>query len=463
MVGFAVVGPGYSTEIASGSLENQSSTSTLLEKKQIQTFQTLTLILMASRLILGGQYLVILWWTKDYKKARLPLMVHVGTMFTTAMIFLGLYFSFPGKNGNRIPDVWYVMIGFEALVILFVSGRAKFLSLRRTCLVERLGLLTLIILGEGIIGLTASLKNVRTSNGFPPDVIGNIICAVVIIYFLWMLYFDQVETERVGTLRQQIWTMVHFPFHVCVILVVEGQTQLSTWRKVLDLTGPYYAELIAANSTLQVNETFNALYDKFYESEIPKPNITQWLADLDAVILTNGTATEEASAAASDAVVQILSSGFSYIAQNFGTEVPKEAKKTGDKAEELNAIYNVFTTVYLYFFIGAGVALILLAALFWLGKRRKSRGEYLSIGLRGLVGLGLALLSAMYVSLDKDESKRQDRYLNYFGSAWMLPTVVFAYGLGKPTEHPEHMQRQLTCTQQSLSLTTSSSTMFARL
>ena len=365
-------------------------------------------------------------------------MVHVGTMFTTAMIFLGLYFAFPGKNGNRIPDVWYVMIGFEALVILFVSGQAKFLSLRRTCLVERLGLLTLIILGEGVIGLTASLKNVRTSNGFPPDVIGNIICAVVIIYFLWMLYFDQVETERVGTLRQQIWTMVHFPFHVCVILVVEGQTQLSTWRKVLDLSGPYYTELFTANTTLQVNETFNALYESFYESEIPKPNISQWLAEIDAAILTNGTASEETTTAASDAFVQILSSGFSYIAENFGTHVPKEAKKTGDKAEELNAIYNVFTTVYLYFFIGAGVALILLAALFWLGKRRKSRGEYLSIGLRGLVGLGLALLSAMYVSLDEGASKRQDRYLNYFGSTWMLPTVVLAYGLGKFTEPFEH-------------------------
>ena len=432
MVGFAVIGPGYSVEKASGSADNLASTIPQLEKKQIQTFQTLSLILMVSRLILAGQYLVSLWWTKDYKKARLPLMAHVGTLFTTAMIFLGLYFAFPGKNGNRIPDVWYVMIGIEALVILFVSGRAKFLSLRRTCLVERLGLLTLIILGEGIIVLTSSVKNVRTSNGFPPDVIGNIICAVVIIYFLWMLYFDQIETERVGTIRQQIWTMVHFPFHVCVILVVEGQRQLSTWRKVLDLTRPYTAALFAANSTLQVNETFNSLYEQFYDSEIPKPEITQWLADYDAVTQSNGTATEEASNAAVDAVVQIFSSGISYIAQNFGTEVPKEAKKTGDKAEELDAIFNVFTTVYLYFFIGAGLALILLASLFWLGKRRKSRGEFLSIGLRILVGLGLALLSAMYVSLDQEESKRQDRFTHYFGSAWMLPTVVFAYGLGKP-------------------------------
>ena len=438
MVGFAVVGPGYSAEKASGSLDNQSSTTPQLEKKQIQTFQTLTLILMISRLILAGQYLVSLWWTKDYKKARLPLMAHVGTMFTTAMIFLGLYFAFPGKNGNRIPDVWYAMIGIEAVVILFVSGQAKFLSLRRTCLVERLGLLTLIILGEGIIVLTSSVKNVRTSNGFPPDVIGNIICAVVIIYFLWMLYFDQIETERVGTIRQQIWTMVHFPFHVCVILVVEGQRQLSTWRKVLDLVGPYFNDLIAdfalplqASTTLRVNETFSNLYEQFYDSEIPKPDIAQWLADINVVAVNNGTGTEEARATAEEALYQIISSGFSYIAQNFGTEVPKEAKKTGDKVDELNAIYNIFTTVYLYFFIGAGLTLILLASLFWLGKRRKSRGEYLSIGLRVLVGLGLALLSAMYVSLDDDPSKGQDRYVNYFGSAWMLPTVVFAYGLGK--------------------------------
>ena len=172
MTGFAVVGPGYKT----GWEPNTKEAFTALN-----SFKTLTLILMASRLILAGQYSAVMVSLRGYKKAWLPILAHIGTLFVAAMIYLGLYFSFSPSSSDNGLIAWYVCIGFEAIVIFLVSGKTKFLSFRRTAIVERLGLLTLIILGEGIIGMCGSIRRVGSDKIFNPDVIGMIICSVGII------------------------------------------------------------------------------------------------------------------------------------------------------------------------------------------------------------------------------------------------------------------------------------------
>ena len=432
MVGLAVVGPGYSTD--KGDSEDPEAAMEVVTQ-QLQTFRTLTLILMASRLVLAGQYFVAYWWTKDYKKTRLPMLTHVGIMLTSAVIFLGVFWAFHLGNDTSVTIAWYVVIAVEAAAVLLVSGRTRFLSFRRTALVERLGLLTLIILGEGVIGLCDSIKTVRIAQGFPSNTIGQIICAVLIIYFLWMLYFDQIETERVGTIRQQIWTMLHFPFHVCVLLVVEGLRQLSVWRKVLDLIFPFQAALFASNIALEIynaggslqlsvptevisgiNETLRGLVDTFPDSDYNPPDFSDSL-----IGLSNGTTSY-------DALDELRFLGIEWIFQNFDIEAPKKDENV-DLAQAGYDTIDVFRTVLVYFFICSGVTLILLAALFWLGKRRKSRGEFLSIALRFLVGLGLALLAVM--DAPSLRNGKLDAVDNFLVSSWMLPTVLLAFGLGE--------------------------------
>lgn len=172
MTGFAVVGPNYKTGWEERSPEAAAA---------LSAFQTLSLILMASRLILATQYGAAYFWLSGYKKAHLPILAHIGTLFISAMIYLGLYFGFGNASSDNGLIAWYVTIGFESIVILAVSGRTKFLSFRRTAIVERLGLLTLIILGEGIIGLTGSVVKVGSDKSFSSDVIGMVICSVCII------------------------------------------------------------------------------------------------------------------------------------------------------------------------------------------------------------------------------------------------------------------------------------------
>lgn len=59
-----------------------------------KAFKAMSLILMASRLALMIQYGVVLWYVRGYKKVSMPLLLHVGIMFVSAMVFLGLTFSF---------------------------------------------------------------------------------------------------------------------------------------------------------------------------------------------------------------------------------------------------------------------------------------------------------------------------------------------------------------------------------
>jgi low temperature requirement protein LtrA len=393
------------------------------------TFRNISLILMFSRLVLLVQYAVALWWVKSYKKARLPLLAHITTMFLTAMVFLGLSFFFGRHDGVHILDGWYVVMGLEAVAVLFVSGKTSFLNFRRTNIIERLGLLTLIILGEGIMGLGEQVSKINDGDGvFSSDVVGEIICAVAIVYFIYMLYFDQTETKgkKVGSLQQQLWTIGHFPLHVCILLVVAGIGQFTVWRKV--------------------NDYYNGALNTIFAIQMPSPpnnGTADWQAYVDKL---NGTLSQNYNGLSSNfsqpladiiqdpgpdtawnALYDILGTISVVVAQGFGVDVEADDPEGGQFE-----ILAIFSTVYLYFFISAGLVLILLACIFMLGKKTKTRVEYVSAGMRFAVGIGLVFLATMYIAyFDGSDGKPGDDFWNYFLSPWLTPTVALAYALGE--------------------------------
>ena len=424
MTGFAVVGPGFHVGWGVGDPEAE---------KSLRAFKTLSLILMVSRLILLGQYSVALFWLKGFKRAFVPMGVHMVVLFTAAMIFLGLFFSFTASSGDNALPAWYVTIGLEAAIILLISGKYKFLSFRRTAIVERLGLLTLIILGEGVIGLCSSIQKAGSDHQFGPDIIGSIICGVVIIYCLWMMYFDQVETEKVGTIRQQVWTLVHFPYHVSILLVVEGVTQLSTWRKLIDFIFPLGSQIMSGGPSTEdadeivkyINETMNTFFEPFEEGlgglKIETPDLTPYFNNLTAAISSQNTT------ALLQAKFDILLSGLNFAARNFHIEPPESASEGGDE-DFFVGILSTFNTVVTYFFLTAGIAVILTAVLFLLGKRHKVRMDYFSVAFRILIGIGLSLL--VILALAPEDTKAADDGVNFELSPWMLPTVAILYFIG---------------------------------
>ena len=145
------------------------------------TFRQLSLILIISRIILIIQYGSVLFWIKGHKKAITPILIQMVTFAIGALVSLGLLFTFKANTSGRPYIGWYAIAVLEAVVVFLSSSQWRVVSFKRTNLNERCGLLTLIILGEGIIVLTKAMNSVVKGENFSAAIIAQIISAVLII------------------------------------------------------------------------------------------------------------------------------------------------------------------------------------------------------------------------------------------------------------------------------------------
>ena len=406
MTGFAICGAIYDTNNVG---------------ENVKAFRALALILMVSRLALVVQYGVVLFYVRSYQKTLVPMLATMGTLFVSAIIFLGTFWgydlsntgdSFPNqKGGPKTYIAYYVVVCFEALAVITISCIWRVVSFKRTHLVERIGLLTLIIMGEGIIGMTKSVSKIlqNSSNTSSSD-IGTIISAVLLIYFIWVLYFDQIEHDRFGTIRQQIWAILHFPLHVCILLTVEGSTALILWNIISHTDDKWWYQfpIYWANDQpypnfkkygyedpKQVVEYIEYAFGNISESFKPgvfeekfnfKQNLT-YIENLNETFSGEKWGTE-----VYDLCQEIWTSVESFIFENFGIKGAETATRGTASQQEIqknNSLWTVFTTVFVYFYIAAGFFLIFLALLYWFGKQHKSKGEWASIVVRIVAGAGM--------------------------------------------------------------------------
>lgn len=131
------------------------------EGTSTRAFQGLALVLMVHRFILCVQYLIVLYFVHGFQKTLIPLFLHTTIYLASGVAFLATYITdtdivLDATHGARHVNIWYIIIGLEALLVIVVSSIWRVLSFKHTHLVERVGLLTLIVVGEGIIGLTKS-------------------------------------------------------------------------------------------------------------------------------------------------------------------------------------------------------------------------------------------------------------------------------------------------------------------
>lgn len=145
------------------------------------TFRQLSVILVTSRILLIIQYGSVLFWIKGHKKAVTPIVIQIAIFAVGAAVSLGLLFSFKAENSGRPYFGWYAVAVFEAIVVFLSSSQWRVVSFKRTNLNERCGLLTLIILGEGIIVLSKAMNNVAKGENFSAAIIAQIISALLII------------------------------------------------------------------------------------------------------------------------------------------------------------------------------------------------------------------------------------------------------------------------------------------
>ena len=121
------------------------------------------------------QYGTVLWFVrKSGRGAVLPVALTMLVLFSTGITFTALIFSFNSNGDNHsflalyvvvlstlastvLISLSYIVSAIEAILVVAISCVYRTVSFRSTNLVERVGLLTLIILGEGVIGVIRAI------------------------------------------------------------------------------------------------------------------------------------------------------------------------------------------------------------------------------------------------------------------------------------------------------------------
>jgi low temperature requirement protein LtrA len=175
MVGFAVVGPAWEPGRAANSL---------------QKYRVLTLILMVSRLVLAAQYAVTLWFVRSMRRTVVPLALIIASTLGAALIYGLLITALPKEvcdpvckpMSTKIHIAWYIVSVAEIMITVGISCHWRIISFKGTHIVERMSLLTLIILGEGIIVICKAIsKIVKNGESFDSQLTGQTVASVLLM------------------------------------------------------------------------------------------------------------------------------------------------------------------------------------------------------------------------------------------------------------------------------------------
>lgn len=133
MVGFAEIGTAFDPE------------------HQIQPiFRAMSFFLTFSRLALTFQYGLVAWQIRKYAVGSRHMLLTAVTHFAAAAIYCGIAFRYAEGKNSRVYIVWYILGVVEMGLHLSWSQMSEVLTFVGTHMGERLNLLTLIVLGEGM-------------------------------------------------------------------------------------------------------------------------------------------------------------------------------------------------------------------------------------------------------------------------------------------------------------------------
>ncbi|KAJ3493105.1 hypothetical protein NLG97_g4953 [Lecanicillium saksenae] len=272
LIGFVVVAPTFSPNPKKHPLESQEGLQEGLQN--VPTMRAMSIILAVSRFNLMGQYAWMAYHVRRYRTTRLPLLVQTAIYTVAAAVYLGITFHF--QEGNKTDHafvVWYCVSVAEGVASLLLSNYSPILSLGKTHLMKRLTLLTVMILGEGIESIANKvLVIVKHKNAWDGTTIGLVTAAAATVYFVFLVYFDWLGAKtRLPHIRRTFWVALHFPFHLALVLFMQGFTQMLIWgkiarqlRRAFDSADPS-DDLDLVNGNTTTAEVFNSMNQTVYE------------------------------------------------------------------------------------------------------------------------------------------------------------------------------------------------------
>ncbi|KAJ4364694.1 hypothetical protein N0V83_009291 [Neocucurbitaria cava] len=405
-----------------------------------RSYRNFAIVLVVSRVAIAIQYFVVLWQGRMFRQTLIPLGLSTTVHALAAVGYAITLIVFPkGAVGLEEQITWFIISIVEGLSIFLIAMVWRILSFKYTHLVERLQLLTLIIIGEGIIGMVKSIacitKGQADNNA---KEIGTVASAIVLLYILWMLYFDQFSSDRFGTVRQQIWSILHYPLHMAILLCVEGNTSLIVWNSAVQalkwmwsLEPSNYSDPAAGfNNTSDYLSFLNtSMYNIDSRFKSKYWNTTyDWGRNFTAIenyTATFGYRTEEWNNRTGDVIRYLFESAQVFVFEAHADSLAKlnavTAPSSGPRYK-LDRIFDVFNVTVMQFYIGAGAMLLILAMMYWFNKLHKTKYEFGEMINRVVVGFTLIIVGVAAVIGDKTTGG-----FKFSLSEWVIAIVVLLF------------------------------------
>lgn len=242
-----------------------------------------------------------------------------------------------------------------------------------------------------------------------------------------MFYFDYNPRDvHYGSIRQQVWALLHFPFHLSVVLSVEGLRQLLTFYNFNQTVVMISIELDKAfGDPAKESKQLQDFFDFFYKDGNSKSVVKNY-SDI------TKTVTEFATYSPSDTIYaetwnDLVFRLFIGLTEYYGIKAPYPkpgARPVGESVKFMN-ILGVFDLAYKYFFLSIGVVFAMYGVFAIIVRRHMDIFDYIAIGLRfiiAIVFIGMVALPTNPVSYEK-----------YILSPWIIPQVCLTIFVGKPS------------------------------
>jgi hypothetical protein len=258
-----------------------------------------------------------------------------------------------------------------------------------------------------------------------------------------MFYFDYTpKNVHYGSIRQQFWAVLHFPFHLAIVLSVEGLRQVTTWwsfqqaiKMVSRTADKAFVQggtnkQVAVQGYLGVYTTvIDYLYKDGSSKEILKDYgaLKQELLDLSNTLITDWNLTEIKT------LHNVTAELVKGCTEFYGIKSPPKAKAVNttksietfldEGYDPFEDVHGLFDLVFRYFFASLGVVFIMYGVLGLFVRRKKDMWDYISVAIRFVVGI----LFIGMVFLQKNITL----YTRFYTSPWPIPTVCIILLTGK--------------------------------
>ncbi|KAK8125377.1 uncharacterized protein PG998_001136 [Apiospora kogelbergensis] len=434
--------------------------------EQIESvYKAMSWFLAISRFVLALQYALSAWQVRKFLHGRRPLLATAGFHLLAAVAYVVISTRYETGKTSRAYIAWYVLGLLEVALHLLSSQFSPVLTFLGSHFGERLNLLTLIVMGEGVIilakNITLVVKDTYLKDPsmklWSPALIGIVTSSTALIYIIFQLYFDWMHGEDNMSKKHQVWwAALHLPFHIALVLLVEGTNQFIIWRRISESIGIASYKLLNLDwDKISTSDAVTRELEKrvsYWLEKYPPPDLLNAAQGVNTTLShirqlpnsfwndTNVSDTDPAFVEWSKDINDLFFTMVRGIFNNFGVEEPERSGKKSDaqaasskfpRGHRPNGMARDHCRKFIYAFLCAGFVLLFLTIMHIISKRQGwSPFNYVRTGVCLAISICLLLITTM--------ATNEDAINNFMGSPWMLPIITLSYFTALVLTHLPH-------------------------